>query len=83
MLRRIAIHSFGGSPVRLRPIRATKERLHLNFSPGVGTDKLSSYKGPTVRQMIEAAGTTVLYLTPYSLDFDLIGCFRRSPRWPI
>ena len=35
-------------------------------------DNLSSHKGPRVRQMIEAAGACVLYLPPYSPDFNPI-----------
>ena len=35
-------------------------------------DNLSSHKGPRVRAMIEAAGATLLYLPPYSPDFNPI-----------
>jgi transposase len=35
-------------------------------------DNLSSHKGPRVREMIEAAGATLLYLPPYSPDFKPI-----------
>ncbi len=35
-------------------------------------DNLSSHKGPTVREMIEAAGASLLYLRPYSPDFNPI-----------
>lgn len=35
-------------------------------------DNLSSHKGPSVRDMIEAAGARLLYLPPYSPDFNLI-----------
>jgi transposase len=35
-------------------------------------DNLSSHKGPRVRQMIEAAGGSLLYLPPYSPDFNPI-----------
>ena len=35
-------------------------------------DNLSSHKGPRVRQMIEAAGASLLYLPPYSPDFNPI-----------
>lgn len=35
-------------------------------------DNLSSHKGQKVRQMIEAAGATLLYLPPYSPDFNPI-----------
>lgn len=35
-------------------------------------DNLSSHKGPRVREMIEAAGATLLYLPPYSPDLNPI-----------
>ena len=35
-------------------------------------DNLSSHKGPCVRAMIEAAGAKLLYLPPYSPDFNPI-----------
>lgn len=35
-------------------------------------DNLSSHTGPRVREMIEAAGATLLYLPPYSPDFNPI-----------
>jgi transposase len=35
-------------------------------------DNLSSHKGPRVREMIEAAGADLLYLPPYSPDFNPI-----------
>lgn len=35
-------------------------------------DNLSSHKGPKVREMIEAAGATLLFLPPYSPDFNPI-----------
>ena len=35
-------------------------------------DNLPSHKGPQVRTMIEAAGASVLYLPPYSPDFNPI-----------
>src|SRR3712207_7041126 len=44
------------------------------LSPGdvVIMDNLSSHKGPRVRALIEAAGATLLYLPPYSPDFNPI-----------
>ena len=44
------------------------------LAPGdvVIMDNLSSHKGPRVRQMIEAAGARLLYLPPYSPDFNPI-----------
>jgi transposase len=35
-------------------------------------DNLSSHKGPRVREMIEAAGARLLFLPPYSPDFNPI-----------
>jgi transposase len=35
-------------------------------------DNLSSHKGPRVREMIEAAGASLLYLPPHSPDFNPI-----------
>jgi transposase len=35
-------------------------------------DNLSSHKGPRARAMIEAAGASLLYLPPYSPDFNPI-----------
>jgi transposase len=35
-------------------------------------DNLGSHKGPAVRDAIEAAGATLLYLPPYSPDFNPI-----------
>ena len=35
-------------------------------------DNLSSHKGPQVRRAIEAAGAGLLYLPPYSPDFNPI-----------
>jgi transposase len=35
-------------------------------------DNLSSHKGPRTRQMIEAAGASLLFLPPYSPDFNPI-----------
>lgn len=44
------------------------------LSPGdsVIMDNLSSHKGPKVRALIEAVGATLLYLPPYSPDFNPI-----------
>jgi len=35
-------------------------------------DNLSAHKAPAIRQMIEAAGASLLYLPPYSPDFNPI-----------
>jgi transposase len=44
------------------------------LGPGdiVVMDNLSSHKSPAVRQAIEAAGASLLYLPPYSPDFNPI-----------
>jgi transposase len=44
------------------------------LQPGdvVVMDNLSSHKGPAVRRAIEAAGADLLYLPPYSPDFNPI-----------
>lgn len=44
----------------------------LRPSDIVVMDNLSSHKGVRVRAMIEAAGATLLYLPPYSPDFNPI-----------
>ncbi len=48
--------------------------LVRTLEPGdiVVMDNLSSHKAPTIRQAIEAAGATLLYLPPYSPDFNPI-----------
>ena len=49
------------------------------LSPGdvVVMDNLSSHKGPNVRALIEKAGAILLYLPPYSPDFNP----ERSKAW--
>ena len=42
----------------------------LSHGDVVVMDNLSSHKGPTVEQLIKAAGTELLYLPPYSLDMN-------------
>ena len=44
------------------------------LSPGdiVVMDNLGSHKRPSIRAAIEAAGATLLYLPPYSPDFNPI-----------
>ena len=44
------------------------------LSPGdiVIMDNLSSHKGPVIREAIEAAGADLLFLPPYSPDFNPI-----------
>ena len=50
------------------------EVLVPELAPGdvVVMDNLSSHKGPKVRELIEAAGAILLYLPPYSPDFNPI-----------
>jgi transposase len=50
------------------------EVLVPELSPGdiVVMDNLSSHKGPRVGELIEAAGAKLLYLPPYSPDFNPI-----------
>lgn len=51
-----------------------EQALVPTLAPGdvVIMDNLSSHKGPKVREMIEAAGATLLFLPPYSPDFNPI-----------
>ena len=51
-----------------------EQALVPELRPGdiVVMDNLSSHKGPAVREMIEAAGARLLYLPPYSPDFNPI-----------
>ena len=44
----------------------------LNKGDVVVMDNLSSHKHPRVRELIESAGAVVLYLPPYSPDFNPI-----------
>ncbi len=44
----------------------------LRLGDVVIMDNLSSHKGPRVREMIEAVGAKLLYLPPYSPDFNPI-----------
>jgi len=62
------------------PINATafeayvEQFLAPTLQPGdiVVMDNLSSHKGPMVRALIEAVGAKLLYLPPYSPDFNPI-----------
>jgi transposase len=51
-----------------------EKELVPELRPGdvVVMDNLSSHKGPRVREMIETAGASRLYLPPYSPDFNPI-----------
>ena len=62
-------------PVNRDAFEAFVERvLAPALVPGdvVVMDNLSSHKGPRVRQLVESAGATVLYLPPYSPDLNPI-----------
>jgi transposase len=62
-------------PINRDAFEAYVERvLAPELRPGdiVVMDNLSSHKGPRVRAMIEAAGARLLFLPPYSPDFNPI-----------
>ena len=55
-----------------------REDLCPNLRPGdlVAMDNLSAHKGPGIREAIESTGARLLYLPPYSPDFNPI-----EPMW--
>lgn len=62
-------------PINRLAFQAYVEQVLVpELEPGdvVVMDNLSSHKGPAVRQAIEAAGARLLYLPPYSPDFNPI-----------
>jgi len=62
-------------PVNATAFEAYVEQfLAPTLQPGdiVVMDNLSSHKGPKVRALIEAVGAKLLYLPPYSPDFNPI-----------
>ena len=62
-------------PINRDAFRSYVEKVLVpELAPGdvVIMDNLSSHKGPRVRQMIEAACARLLYLPPYSPDFNPI-----------
>jgi transposase len=62
-------------PINRDASRAYVEQvLVLELRPGdiVIMDNLSSHKGSAIRQAIEAAGASLLFLPPYSPDFNPI-----------
>ena len=62
-------------PINRDAFQAYVEQVLLpELKPGdvVVMDNLSSHKGPAVRRAIEAAGANLLYLPPYSPDFNPI-----------
>ena len=62
-------------PINRATFEAYVEKILVpELQPGdvVILDNLSSHKGPRVRALIEAAGASLLYLPPYSPDFNPI-----------
>ena len=62
-------------PINRQAFEVYVERvLAPELSPGdvVVMDNLSSHKGSRTRELIEAAGASLLYLPPYSPDFNPI-----------
>ena len=62
-------------PINRQAFEVYVERvLAPELSPGdvVVMDNLSSHKGARTRELIEAAGASLLYLPPYSPDFNPI-----------
>lgn len=62
-------------PINRNAFEAYVEQVLVpELCPGdiVIMDNLSSHKGPAIRKRIEAAGATLLYLPPYSPDFNPI-----------
>ena len=62
-------------PINRNAFETYVEKVLLpELRPGdiVIMDNLSSHKGPNVREMIETAGSSLLYLPPYSPDFNPI-----------
>ncbi|MGX1097364.1 transposase [Amorphus sp. MBR-141] len=62
-------------PINAVAFQAYVEQVLIpELSPGdmVVMDNLGSHKGPRVRAAIEAAGASLLYLPPYSPDFNPI-----------
>lgn len=62
-------------PINRDAFQAYVERVLVpELNPGdiVVMDNLSSHKGPAVRAVIEAAGARLLFLPPYSPDFNPI-----------
>jgi transposase len=62
-------------PINRNAFEVSVEKILVpELRPGdiVVMDNLSSHKSPTVRTMIEAAEANLLYLPPYSPDFNPI-----------
>jgi transposase len=52
-------------------VRSTRPRISAACA-SARADNLGSHKGPSVRAAIEAAGASLIYLPPYSPDFNPI-----------
>ena len=66
---------FPRAEMTLRELHCYVEKVlvpELSAGDVVVMDNLSSHKGPSVRALIESAGATLLYLPPYSPDFNPI-----------
>lgn len=64
-----------GGPINRAAFETYVERVLVpELRPGdiVVMDNLSSHKGPNVRRLVEAAGGQLLFLPPYSPDFNPI-----------
>ena len=64
-----------GGPINRDAFETYVERVLVpELRPGdvVVMDNLSSHKGPRTRALIEAAGASLLFLPPYSPDFNPI-----------
>ena len=62
-------------PINRHAFETYVERVlvpELRAGDVVVMDNLSSHKGPRTRELIEAAGASLLYLPPYSPDFNPI-----------
>jgi transposase len=62
-------------PINRDAFEAYVEKILVpELEPGdiVVMDNLSSHKGPRIRELIEAAGARLIYLPPYSPDFNPI-----------
>src|SRR4051794_34342458 len=68
-------HSCSMGPINRDAFEVYAEKVLVpELSPGdvVVMDNLSSHKGPNMRALIEKAGAVLLYLPPYSPDFNPI-----------
>ena len=63
------------APINRRAVEIYVEQVlmpALKSGSIVIIDNPSSHKAPSVKSMIEATGSTILYLPSYSSDFNLI-----------